>query len=151
MQEECKDEYQKICELLRHHAYKLTPQRRTILKAFLDNADQHLSAEDTFMMVKHSYPDIGLATVYRTLELLAELGILQKNDFGDGRCRYEFNRKDEHHHHHLICIKCGEVSEFDDDLLESLEAEIEKRNGYQVMDHDLKFYGYCKQCKSTLD
>ncbi|HHY28645.1 MULTISPECIES: Fur family transcriptional regulator [Desulfitobacterium] len=150
-QEEWKDEYQKICELLRHHSYKLTPQRQTILKAFLENEDQHLSAEDTFMMVKHNYPDIGLATVYRTLDLLAELGILQKNDFGDGRSRYEFNRKDEHHHHHLICIKCGDVSEFDDDLLESLEAEIEKRNGYQVVDHDLKFYGYCNKCKSTLD
>lgn len=150
-QEEWKDEYKKICELLRHHSYKLTPQRQTILKAFLENEDQHLSAEDTFMMVKHNYPDIGLATVYRTLDLLAELGILQRNDFGDGRSRYEFNRKEEHHHHHLICIQCGEVSEFDDDLLESLEAIIEKRNGYHVIDHDLKFYGYCKQCKSTLE
>jgi len=145
------DEYQKICELLRNHSYKLTPQRQSILKAFIENEDQHLSAEDTFMKVKNDNPEIGLATVYRTLDLLAELGILQKNDFGDGKSRYELNRISEHHHHHLICIKCGEVSEFDDDLLDTLEAEIKRRNGYQVVDHDLKFYGYCNKCQSTLD
>ncbi len=149
--EERKAEYTKICERLRDNSYKLTPQRQTILKIFLENADRHLSAEDTYMLVKNDYPEIGLATVYRTLDILAELGVLLKNDFGDGRSRYEFSRKDEHHHHHLICIQCGNVSEFDDDLLESLETVIQKRNGFKVVDHDLKFYGYCKKCQSTLD
>lgn len=144
-------EYNKICERLRDNSYKLTPQRQTILKTFLEHVDRHLSAEDTYMLVKNDYPEIGLATVYRTLDLLAELGVLQKNDFGDGRSRYEFSRKDEHHHHHLICIHCGNVSEFDDDLLESLETVIQKRNGFKVVDHDLKFYGYCTKCQSTLD
>lgn len=145
------EEYSKICDVLRHHSYKITPQRQTILRAFLEHGDQHLSAEETFMIVKNEYPDIGLATVYRTLELLAELEILQKNDFGDGRIRYEFSRQDEHHHHHLICLECGQVSEFDDDLLDSLEKEIEKRNDFKIIDHDLKFFGYCKKCQSTLE
>lgn len=149
--EERETEYTKICERLRDNSYKLTPQRQTILKIFLENADRHLSAEDTYMLVKNDYPEIGIATVYRTLDILAELGVLLKNDFGDGRSRYEFSRKDEHHHHHLICIHCGNVSEFDDDLLESLEAIIQKRNGFKVVDHDLKFYGYCTNCQSTLD
>lgn len=149
--EEREAEYTKICERLRDNSYKLTPQRQTILKIFLENADRHLSAEDTYMLVKNDYPEIGIATVYRTLDILAELGVLLKNDFGDGRSRYEFSRKDEHHHHHLICIHCGNVSEFDDDLLESLEAVIQKRNGFKVVDHDLKFYGYCTNCQSTLD
>ncbi|MHB1651252.1 MAG: Fur family transcriptional regulator [Desulfitobacteriaceae bacterium] len=144
------DNFTHICNRLRNHAYKLTPQRQTILKIFLENADQHLSAEDIYNLVKPLYPDIGLATVYRTLDILAELGILQKNDFGDKRSRYEFSRRDEHHHHHLICLHCGSVSEFDDDLLESLEVMIGKRNKFKVTDHVLKFYGYCTECQEAL-
>ncbi len=139
-----------ICNRLRDNSYKLTPQRQTILRTFLKNVDRHLSAEDVYVLVKNQYPDIGLATVYRTLDLLAELGILQKNDFGDGRSRYEFNREDEHHHHHLICLRCGNVSEFDDDLLESLEAIIAKRTLFKIIDHDLKFYGHCQNCMDNL-
>jgi Fur family transcriptional regulator, ferric uptake regulator len=142
--------FKRICNLLRNHSYKLTPQRQTILQTFLEHVDRHLSAEEVFMLVKHQNPEIGLATVYRTLDILAEIGVLLKNDFGDGRSRYEFSRKDEHHHHHLICQRCGNVSEFDDDLLESLEAVIAKRNQFKVMDHDLKFYGYCHKCQETL-
>jgi len=82
---------------------------------------------------------------------LAELEILQKNDFGDGRSRFEFTRKDdEHHHHHLICVRCGNVLEFDDDLLESLEEVIEGKSRFKVLDHDLKFYGYCQTCLEKL-
>jgi len=141
------DDFELICDRLRNHSYKLTPQRQTILRTFLENVNRHLSAEDVYMLVKHEYPDLGLATVYRTLDILAELGVLQKNDFGDGRLRYEFTRRDEHHHHHLICLRCGSVSEFDDDLLESLETMIAKKNLFQVIDHDLKFYGYCETCQ----
>lgn len=144
------DSFAEICNRLRNHAYKLTPQRKTILKIFFEHADQHLSAEDIYQIIRPLNSEIGLATVYRTLDLLAELGILQKNDFGDGRSRYEFTRQDEHHHHHLICLRCGNVSEFDDDLLESLEAVIAKRTKFKVMDHDLKFYGYCHKCGETL-
>ncbi|MDP4125502.1 MAG: Fur family transcriptional regulator [Bacillota bacterium] len=142
--------FEGICTLLRNHSYKLTPQRQTILQMFLEQEDRHLSAEELYILVKNQNPEIGLATVYRTLDILAEIGVLLKNDFGDGRARYEFSRKDErHHHHHLICLRCGNVSEFDDDLLESLEAVIIKRNKFKVMDHDLKFYGYCQKCEEV--
>lgn len=143
------DDFDLICDHLRSHSYKLTPQRQTILRTFLENVNQHLSAEDVYLLVKTDYPDIGLATVYRTLDILAELGILQKNDFGDGRLRYEFSRRDEHQHHHLICLRCGSVAEFDDDLLESLESMIVRKNSFKVIDHDLKFYGYCEACQGT--
>ena len=143
--------FESICNLLRNHSYKVTPQRQTILRTFLEHVDRHLSAEEVYMLVKHQNPEIGLATVYRTLDILAEISVLLKNDFGDGRNRYEFSRKDEHHHHHhLICLRCGNVSEFDDDLLESLEAVITKRSQFKVMDHDLKFYGYCHKCEEAL-
>ena len=143
--------FDSICILLRKHSYKVTPQRQLILQMFLEHVDSHLSAEEVYMLVKHQNPEIGLATVYRTLDILAEIGVLLKNDFGDGRSRYEFSRNDEHHHHHhLICTRCGSVSEFDDDLLESLEAVITKRNKFRIKDHDLKFYGYCNKCEEAL-
>ena len=131
--------------------YKLTPQRRVILEAFIKNPEKHLSAEEAWGMVKQTNPEIGFATIYRTLDLFAELGILQKMDFGDGRGRYEFCESEVHHHHHLICLKCGFVAEFEKDLLESLETEIEKKNGFSIVDHQLKFYGYCEKCRPIKD
>jgi len=127
--------------------YKLTPQRRVVLEVFANNPEKHLSAEDVYDKVRETYPEIGLATVYRTLDLFAELDILQKMDFGDGRARYEFSESEVHHHHHLICLKCGSVTEFEDDLLEALEAVIEKKNHFEIINHELKFYGYCNKCR----
>jgi Fur family ferric uptake transcriptional regulator len=130
--------------------YKLTPQRKVILEVFTKNPDKHLSAEEVWGIVKKTNPEMGLATIYRTLDLFAELDVLQRMDFGDGRARYEFYESEVHHHHHLICLKCGYVSEFEDDLLETLESEIERKNRFQIVDHQLKFYGYCEKCcKST--
>ncbi len=126
---------------------KLTPQRRIIMDIFTRSPEKHLSAEDVYGMVKKIHPEIGFATIYRTLDLFAELGLLQKIDFGDGRCRYEFSKSEAHHHHHLICLKCSSVAEFDDDLLEALESVIEKKNGFEIVDHQLKFYGYCRKCR----
>jgi len=137
-----------MCEKLHEKAYKITPQRTIILRAFIDQGEGHLSAEDVYNLVKTKNPDIGLATVYRTLELLADLEILQKMDFGDGRSRYEFSNQEVHHHHHLICLKCHRVSEFDDDLLETLEAVIARKSNFKVVDHDLKVYGLCKDCQT---
>ena len=129
--------------------YKLTPQRKIIFR-FFDNMEKHLSAEDVFNIVSEDHPEIGLATVYRTLDLLAELGILKKMNFGDNKFYYEFcSEKDNHHHHHLICLNCGKVIEFEDDLLESLEALIAKRIGFHVVDHQLKVFGFCKDCNKN--
>ena len=93
--------------------------------------------------------DIGLATVYRSLDLLAELGILQKMEFGDGCSRYEIGTMtpDEHQHHHMICLKCKKVFEFQDDLLDKLEKDIYKKSGFKIVDHQAIFYGYCKKCQ----
>ncbi len=128
--------------------YKLTSQRQTVLQAFIDNPDRHLSAEDVYNIVRQRSPEIGLATVYRTLELFGELDILQHLDFGDGRQRYELNETSTpHHHHHLICLGCGKVKEFGVDLLETLESAIAKESQFAIVDHQLKFYGYCQDCQ----
>ncbi|MDR3562744.1 MAG: Fur family transcriptional regulator [Negativicutes bacterium] len=135
--------------MLRERQYKLTSQRQTILQAFIDHRDEHLSAEDIYHIVREQTPEIGLATVYRTLELLGELDILKKLDFGDGRHRYEINETSTpHHHHHLICLSCGMVKEFGDDLLETLETAVARKSNFKIVDHQLKFYGYCQGCQA---
>lgn len=129
--------------------YKLTVQRQVILDVFLQHQEMHLSAEDVYHLVKQAHPEVGLATVYRTLEMLSELNILQKMDFGDGRSRYELNEVGhEHQHHHLICLRCGKVREFADDLLDSLEQSIAAQCDFQIVDHQVKFYGHCRECRA---
>src|SRR5689334_12510174 len=101
-------------EKFRERQYKLTSQRQIVLQAFLEHQQEHLSAEEVHNLLRQQSAEIGLATVYRTLELLSELGVLQKMDFGDGRSRYEINETNTpHHHHHLICVACGKVKEFE--------------------------------------
>jgi Fur family ferric uptake transcriptional regulator len=137
-----------IYSKLQHLNYKVTPQRQLILKAFIQKPSEHLSAEEVYMIVKDGYPDIGLATVYRTLDLLVELEVLRKIDLGDNRTRYEINQHDSHYHHHMICLSCGKVQEFDHDLLETLEKLLTQKTGFQIIDHQLKFFGYCCYCKT---
>jgi len=82
--------------------------------------------------------------------LLEDLGILYKHNFQDGRNRYELNHPDEdHHHHHLICLKCGNVYEVEDDLLEHLEEEVENKYHFNIVNHQVKFYGYCSKCQNV--
>lgn len=135
------------CEILQEKAYKITPQRQIILKALLDHPEEHLSAEEIHFIVRGKDPEIGLATIYRTLELLANLDILHKINFGDGCTRYELAEQEAHNHHHLICVNCGKVIEVNDDLLETLETWIEKKTHFHITDHQLKFYGYCVDCQ----
>lgn len=134
--------------------YKMTPQRREILRIFVDNANKHhMSAEDVYNILRKNDSDIGLTTVYRALDLLSYLGILVRMDFGDGCARYELNTTDPtvHHHHHLICIKCKKVIEFEEDLLDELEEDIANKSGFQILNHEVKFFGYCNACREKGD
>ena len=132
--------------------YKMTPQRKGILQVFADYPNKHLSAEEVHEILQKKDLDFGLATVYRNVELLTELGVLAKVDFGDGCTRYELNTTDPkiHNHHHLICINCKKVIEFEEDLLESLEKFIEQKSGFQIVNHEVKFFGYCSECKNKI-
>ena len=110
----------------------------------------HLSAEDVFLLVKEKSPEIGLATVYRTLELLAELKIVDKINFGDGVSRYDLRKEGaEHFHHHLVCVECGSVKEIEEDLLGEVEKVVETNWKFKVQDHRLTFHGVCKNCQSN--
>ena len=130
--------------------YKMTPQRKEILQIFLENnADPHLSAEEVYEVLKKKDFDFGLATIYRNVELLSTLGILSKINFDDGRTRYELASADPkvHQHHHLICLKCKKIFEFEEDLLENLETTITTKSGFEIVNHEVKFFGYCADCK----
>jgi Fur family ferric uptake transcriptional regulator len=137
-------------EKLREKGYKLTAQRQAILDIITKHEGEHLSPEEIYELVKNGFPEIGLATVYRTLILLETMNMVYKMDFDDGCYRYELNRnKEDHRHHHLICLKCGCVEEVEEDLLEALENQIMKNKGFVIEDHKVEFYGYCAYCSKN--
>lgn len=133
---------------IRENKFKFTIQRQVILQAFLDSKENHMSAENVYEIVRSNNPEIGLATIYRSLELFTSLELLKKLDFGDGRSRYELNDHNlAHLHHHLICLKCGKVVEFAYDFMNEIKEKIKKENGFAIVDYQLKFYGYCTDCE----
>ncbi|KKC46203.1 MULTISPECIES: Fur family transcriptional regulator [Paenibacillus] len=141
-----------IKQQLQSQGYKLTPQREATVRVLLENEEDHLSAEDVFMLVKDKAPEIGLATVYRTLELLSELHVVEKMNFGDGVARYDLRTDNsKHHHHHLICVQCGSMEEIKDDWLGPLEERLEAEYGFSVLDHRLDFQGICRRCRDLSD
>jgi len=142
------DSTDKLKNILKEKGYKLTPQRRAVLDTVIKSQGKHLSTEEIYDYVKKECPEIGLATVYRTLQLLDELDVISKINLDDGCARYELNiNSDDHQHHHLICTKCGDVLEVEVDLLEHLEEEIQRSHNFEIKDHKVKFFGLCSKCK----
>ena len=123
------------CEAL---GLRLTDQRR-IVAAVLEEADDHPDVERLYARACVVDPGISLATVYRTVKLFEEAGILEKHEFRDGRARYEDAERD--HHDHLIDLNSGEVIEFVDAEIEALQERIAARLGYQLKGHRLELYG----------
>ena len=117
---------------------RLTEQRRTIAEV-LQSSDDHPDVEELYSRATARDPRISLATVYRTVKLFEEAGILEKHEFGDGRARYEDAERD--HHDHLIDINSGEVIEFVDKEIEALQERIAKKLGYDLRGHRLELYG----------
>ena len=122
-------------EKLRGKGLKVTHQRLQVLSVLEENGGRHMTAEDIYELVSVDNPEIGLATVYRTLQLLLDMQLVDRIDFGDGCVRYEIG--------HLL----NGDTRHDDDLLDDLEEHIEKATGFHVLDHELKFYGLCSKCQ----
>lgn len=129
-------------QILKRKGYRLTNQRRIIVHE-LEEA-RHLSAEEIYDRVKGEHPDMGLSTVYRTLDLLHELGIVRKEDFGEGYSRYELMT--EKPHHHARCQRCGTVIEFNEELVGYLALQVERETGFVTDWHELTLYGRCSRC-----
>ena len=125
--------------------YRLTPQRLMILSA-VAGADSHISAEEIYAQVRARYPHMNISTVYRTLELLKELGLVTETDMGDGRVRYHSIGKG--HHHHLVCEKCSEIIDIEESMLSPLWAEIRQKYNFRVNMKHLAFFGLCPKCQT---
>lgn len=141
-------------KLLKDNGLKVTTQRVLVLEAIASNPGKHLTAEEIYELVKVDYSEIGLATVYRTIQMLTELHLVDRIHLDDGYVRYEMGNTStdttKHHHHHLICLSCGKVISFEDDLLEELEKKITDKEGFHIIDHEVKLYGHCKECGGKL-
>ena len=118
---------------------KMTEQRRVIAQ-ILSDAEDHPDVEEVYRRASEIDQKISLATVYRTLRLFDDSGIIQSHDFGGGRARYEAS-DDDTHHYHLIDLDSGEVIEFFDEELEALQEKIAKRLGYNIVDNKLELFG----------
>ena len=134
-----------LSEYLSAKGLRSTSQRDAILKLFMA-AGRHLSAEELYERVKKAHTGISYATVYRTLKLLSEAGLARENRFDDGFTRYEYSSADDHHDH-LICTRCGEISEFENDTIEALQLDVAKKKGFKVRNHKLEIYGLCSKCQ----
>ena len=123
---------------------RLTDQRRIVVRV-LQDAEDHPAVEELYQRALKIDPGISIATVYRTVKLLEESGILKKREFNDGRTRYEDAERD--HHDHLIDLHSGEVIEFYDENIEKLQRRIARKLGYVLKGHKLELYGVRKKGK----
>lgn len=137
----------KVVAELRQHGYKLTPQRRAVIRAIASSQD-HLTPATIYQKVCQAHPDVGLVTVYRTIEILDKLGLICEVHAG-GSCRSYLVRRPSGHHHHLICSDCGVVVDFVDCDLSELESRLSLETGFRMKGHLLEFLGLCPACQKT--
>lgn len=137
----------------RNFGFKMTLPRKIVLD-ILSGAKKHLSAEDIYMEVYKIYPRIGLTTIYRTLDILINMGMVSRYDFGDGRSRYELiGDPKSKHHHHLVCLNCGKIIDYSDfideeiKLFDKLEKVLSEKHNFEIKYHQVGFYGLCDKCK----
>lgn len=126
---------------LKKAGLKVTLPRLKILEILKEPKNQHISAEDVYKILLEQGEDIGLATVYRVLNQFDDAGILDRHHFEGGKSVFEIS--DKNHHDHLVCLDCGKVIEFEDDVIETRQTEIAKAHGIKLTNHSLYLYGRC--------
>lgn len=133
--------------ILKQKGMKYTEQRAVILE-ILFNLDDHLSAEEIHRVIKAEYPEfnIGIATVYRTLNFLEDSELISSISFGTDGKKYE--GKNKKHHDHIICTNCGDILEFYDEEIEKLQEKVAADNGFVMSDHTMQIYGICSKCNN---
>jgi Fur family ferric uptake transcriptional regulator len=136
-------------ELEKGH-YRLTPQREAVLLTLYRERDGHLTSYELFNKAKKIYPELGLATVYRTLDLFLEMGLLREVQFDKGLTQYELRDHQDGHHHHLVCKGCGHPQEIDGIFPKKLLDLITEETGFLITDYCCQFYGYCEKCRTNI-
>ncbi len=135
-----------LSEILRKKGFRLTPQREKILDIFFQLPEgEHLSAEELQKMLRMEHSDISLATSYRTLKLLASLGVLRELDFAEDHKHYELARNPKSPHHHIICLECGTTEEFESEVIMQFAENLAQERGFDIVDVQLKVFATCKQ------
>ncbi len=126
---------------LRKNGLKLTKQRRLILEKFV-SLDRHVTPDEMLTLLKPDMPNLGLATLYRTMKLFVQAGIAHERRFADGLTRYEYAVEGEHHDH-IICTDCGYIIEFEDEIIEERQRLVSQKYGIDIQSHRLDIYGTC--------
>lgn len=124
---------------------KITHQRLKVLQSFL-STEKHISCDELYQMVRSQNPEIGYATVYRTLKLIQGAGLAREVDFGDKVLRLE-HEYGHSHHDHLICLKCGKFFEVYDSAIERLQERLALKYKFSPIKHKMDIFGYCKECQ----
>jgi Fur family peroxide stress response transcriptional regulator len=137
--------FDELLDKLRGHEYRITPQRMALLR-LLSESDAHLSASQLYDQVKKQFPTMSPGTVYKTLNLLKDMGEVLELGFGDDDNRYDVHKP--YPHPHLICIRCRKIVDLDVSLSQGLLQEVSKQSGFQLLDHRLDFYGLCLDCQN---
>lgn len=133
-------------ERLNNVGLKATGPRLRVLEVFHGHKDRrHFTAEDVHRVMIDQKAAVGLATVYRVLGHLTDVGILTRSFFEPGKAVYELHQ--EQHHDHLICLECGRFDEFSDDVIEERQRKVAESKGYALAQHQLALYGYCPNCR----
>ncbi len=136
---------------LNDKGWRLTPQRETILHVFQNLAKgRHLSAEDLYNVLEEQGEPISLSTIYRTVKLMARMGILRELELAEGHKHYEINQPYPYHHHHLICVRCSKTIEFKSDSVLKVGTKTAHKEGYHLLDCQLSIHAICPQCQRSL-
>ncbi len=148
MDNNIKELYEEVSGKLKKSGYKLTPQRQVTLETLVENNVNLLTAEEVFILVKKKNSSIGLATVYRTLDMLKELDVVKKIPFRDGMSRYDLVRDvSEKPPFYLLCQSCGKITEIKDNILADVKNRLEQEYRFKVNTHHLTFHGLCEECR----
>ncbi len=135
----------RLTTFLRREGYKITPQRKAILKIVAE-AHDHLTPAALYERVQKEQPNIGLVTIYRTIQILEEMGLICEMHTERTSRSYLLKRASEHHHH-IICSSCGAVADVTKCQLESIQQQLAKETGFEIEGHLLEFFGYCRHCQ----
>ena len=136
---------------LNDRGWRLTPQREKILNIFQNlPKGKHLSAEDLYNVLKAEEEKISLSTIYRTLKMMARLGILRELELAEGHKHYEINQPYPHHHHHMICVRCNKTIEFKNDSILKIGTKTSQKEGYHLLDCELTIHAICPPCQRAL-
>ncbi|MEA1884233.1 MAG: Fur family transcriptional regulator [Thermotogota bacterium] len=131
---------------LKDRNFRITAQRELIMRIFAESPEDHHSVEEVYRKLLDKRSRISKATVYRTVELLSDLGLLRKIEIDEGIVRFELADSNKHGKHHLICTDCGETMLIPDHLVEKIEEMVKQEMGFEPEDHNIKFYGKCANC-----